>query len=338
MPLTGTAALLSWGKQMARLPLEPTLARVLMAAAQLGCLPSALSVAALLSAESLLLGSRGPEQLAKGGGEGSRESEKGAPRLSQEGRSDLLKFMRDGLGDHIFFLRLYEAWEEAGCSGEWCRERGADLRGLRFARDVRRQLEGIVGREGSSLLPDGATKARRHSSPPSKRRRFSSREGDINALRQALLIGFANRLAFRMQRNNGYKTLGQRPVLSQLHPSTSRIKADEDGLLPEWLIYNELIATQRPFLSKVCVMEEEWVKMVLPKLEGIDINRLSGGATTQVAIAAAVAAAQADTDAAGVAGTTPPPSKAAADLEKIAAARARFLARQASKPVKLVKR
>ncbi len=76
------------------------------------------------------------------------------------------------------------------------------------------------------------------------------RAGDINALRQALLIGFANRLAFRMQRNNGYKTLGQRPVLSQLHPSTSRIKADEDGLLPEWLIYNELIATQRPFLSK----------------------------------------------------------------------------------------
>lgn len=78
--------------------------------------------------------------------------------------------------------------------------------------------------------------------------------GDINALRQALLIGYTNRLAFRMQRNNGYKTIGQRPVLTQLHPSTSRITADEDGLLPEWVIYNELIATQRPFLSKVTAM------------------------------------------------------------------------------------
>lgn len=76
--------------------------------------------------------------------------------------------------------------------------------------------------------------------------------GDISALRQALLIGYTNRLAFRMQRNNGYKTVGQRPVLAQLHPCTSRITADEDGLLPEWVIYNELIATQRPFLSKVC--------------------------------------------------------------------------------------
>lgn len=48
------------GEQMVRLPLEPTLARVLLAAAQLDCLPSALSVAALLSAESLLLAGRCP--------------------------------------------------------------------------------------------------------------------------------------------------------------------------------------------------------------------------------------------------------------------------------------
>lgn len=41
------------GKEMARLPLDPCLARMLIAAANLSCLPKALIVAAMLSAESI---------------------------------------------------------------------------------------------------------------------------------------------------------------------------------------------------------------------------------------------------------------------------------------------
>lgn len=70
-------------------------------------------------------------------------------------------------------------------------------------------------------------------------------------LRQALTIGFANRLARRMVQHNGYKTLGEHATLAQLHPSTARIAPDEDGLLPDWIIYHELLATARTFLSKV---------------------------------------------------------------------------------------
>ena len=75
--------------------------------------------------------------------------------------------------------------------------------------------------------------------------------GDTTALRQALLIGFANRLARRMTTHNGYKTLSQPSTLAQLHPSTARIAADDDGLLPEWVVYHELVATSRIFLSRV---------------------------------------------------------------------------------------
>ena len=55
-----------------------------------------------------------------------------------------------------------QAWERAGWAAEWCRELGLDLRGMRFAKDVRRQLETIAGPDGASLLkaaervPDGA--------------------------------------------------------------------------------------------------------------------------------------------------------------------------------------
>lgn len=93
--------------------------------------------------------------------------------------------------------------------------------------------------------------------------------------------------------------------------------------------------------GQVCVMQTDWVKLVLPKLEGIDVNRLSGGATTQVAIAAAVAAAEVAAEAAAeatTAGASALGSKAVSSMEKAAAARARFLARQAAKPVKPLKR
>lgn len=70
-----------------------------------------------------------------------------------------------------------QAWERAGWAAEWCRELGLDLRGMRFAKDVRRQLETIAGPDGASLLkaaervpsgaaapdvPGGRARKRRH--------------------------------------------------------------------------------------------------------------------------------------------------------------------------------
>ena len=80
---------------------------------------------------------------------------------------------------------------------------------------------------------------------------FACNTGSTTGLQQALLIGFANRLARRMTTHNGYKTLSDPPTLAQLHPSTARIAADEDGLLPEWVIYHELISTAKVYLSRV---------------------------------------------------------------------------------------
>jgi len=46
------------GKRMAALPLEPSLARSLLAAADHDCLPEALTTAAMLSAETIFSGNR----------------------------------------------------------------------------------------------------------------------------------------------------------------------------------------------------------------------------------------------------------------------------------------
>lgn len=70
-------------------------------------------------------------------------------------------------------------------------------------------------------------------------------------VRQALAIGFANRLARRMMSHNGYKTYNENATLAQLHPGSSNLRADIEGLYPEWVVYHELVTTSRPFLRQV---------------------------------------------------------------------------------------
>ena len=68
----------------------------------------------------------------------------------------LHKFVADVVRRHAHHDSLdadvMQAWQEHGFAFEWGKEAGLDVRGLRFARDVRRQLEGITGPNGSHLL------------------------------------------------------------------------------------------------------------------------------------------------------------------------------------------
>jgi hypothetical protein len=54
-----------------------------------------------------------------------------------------------------------------------------------------------------------------------------------------------------MRLHNGYRTMAEGGQLAQLHPASAQLQADEDGLLPEWLLYHEFVATSRPFLRQV---------------------------------------------------------------------------------------
>lgn len=72
----------------------------------------------------------------------------------------------------------------------------------------------------------------------------------MRLLRKAILAGHATKMARRMPQHNGYKTVGPRGTLAQLHPSCATLTSDEDGMLPQWLVYHELMQTARTFISK----------------------------------------------------------------------------------------
>eukprot|EP00850_Spirogloea_muscicola_P002320 SM000009S23449 [mRNA] locus=s9:45710:49660:- [translate_table: standard] len=256
--INGDGKITVLGKQMAVLPLEPALARTLLAALELGCLRRALSVVAMLSCESLHF--EGPRQ--------DRATDKTRGRLPDG----------DGLGDHIMLLQIWEAWEQAGFDVEWCKQRGLHLRSMRFAKDVRKQLATILeqklDRRGRS--DKSAADSTRRNESADKQGQPSTSAAGTQAVRRAICLGSAGRLARRMPKHNGYRTVNDKAQLVQLHPSTAALKVDDDGLLPEWVIYHEIVATTRPFMRSVCVVEESWVAPLLPKLHNVNVRRLSG--------------------------------------------------------------
>ena len=115
--------------------------------------------------------------------------------------------------------------------------------------------------------------------------------------------GFVSKLARRLPRHNGYRTFNAQATLATIHPSSVLgVGEDPEGLLPEWVLYQELVSTTKPFLRTVSALEHGMVERLLPRLRGVDAERLSGGATGAAAAARAAAAAKAAAQGDGGAG------------------------------------
>ncbi|GKG26848.1 probable pre-mRNA-splicing factor ATP-dependent RNA helicase DEAH4, partial [Tanacetum coccineum] len=55
-----------------------------------------------------------------------------------------------------------------------------------------------------------------------------------------MCVGYASQLAERMMRHNGYRTVGFKSQLVQVHPS-SVLRKDDEGVFPNYVVYHELI-------------------------------------------------------------------------------------------------
>ncbi|KAI4340652.1 hypothetical protein MLD38_025465 [Melastoma candidum] len=239
----------SIGRKMAELPLEPSLSRTLIEANEYGCLSQALTVAAMLSSETILLPTRRSDL-----SRNTEKKRKHAPDLPDG----------SGFGDHIQLLQIYEQWDEYNYDIDWCKDNNLQVRGMKFVKDVRKQLAQIMQKIAKGSLDIRPSESRRE------------RKKDYKNLRKALCMGYAGQLAERMTLHNGYRTIGFKSQLVQVHPS-SVLQTDEQGMYPEFVVYHELISTSRPFMRNVCAIDISWVAPILKKLENVNISKLSGG-------------------------------------------------------------
>jgi len=269
------------GREMAPLPLEPNLARAMLEAKKLGCVEECATIAAMLSVDKLEVLDHNNK---RGGGAGVGRNQQQNP---------LQKIVSDevfALGDHIVFLRTFERWQRERFRRDFAREFSLSERGLEFAKDVRKQLINSM-RSNTTTTNDDSTKKRKEDRVDEHDRRGHNNNNNYyknnnrsersrtKDVRKALAKGFISKIARRGTSSNCFKTYSfETKTLTEVHPSSARALADEDGLLPDWIIYHELMMTSRPFLKHVCRIEYEWIENELPRLENpINVNRLSGG-------------------------------------------------------------
>ncbi|KAG0702731.1 P-loop containing nucleoside triphosphate hydrolase protein [Suillus ampliporus] len=121
------------GRKMADFPMEPPLAKMLIASVELGCSEEILSIVAMLSVQSVFY----------------RPKEK-------QGQADSKKAkFHQPEGDHLTLLTVYNGWKTANFSNPWCYENFIQARSMRRAQDIRKQLVGIMDRYKHDILSAG---------------------------------------------------------------------------------------------------------------------------------------------------------------------------------------
>ncbi|WEW57763.1 DEAH-box ATP-dependent RNA helicase prp22 [Emydomyces testavorans] len=121
------------GRKMADFPMEPSLAKVLIASVDMGCSEEILSIIAMLSVHNIFY----------------RPKEK-----QQQADQKKAKF-HDPHGDHLTLLNVYNAWKHSRFSNPWCFENFIQARQMRRAQDVRQQLVSIMERYHHKIVSCG---------------------------------------------------------------------------------------------------------------------------------------------------------------------------------------
>lgn len=153
------------GKRMVQFPLDPKLSRCILAAEKLNCVEEVLKIVSMLSVDNVF---------------SSTISSK-----KEQAHQARQKFISAD-GDHITLLNVYKTFvANKSSSKEWCHENFLDLKNLRLAVDICKQLRDICNRQSI---------------------RLSSSSSDSVSVRKALISGFFMNAA-EYQRENEYKTV-----------------------------------------------------------------------------------------------------------------------------------
>ncbi|KAK5165167.1 DEAH-box ATP-dependent RNA helicase prp22 [Saxophila tyrrhenica] len=122
------------GRRMADMPMDPGLAKSLIASVDLGCADEMLSIVAMISAVQTVFH---------------------RPKDKQQQADQKRARFNDPAGDHLTLLNVYNGWRGAGKADPWCFENFIQPRNMRRAEDVRKQLVQILERHKLRILSCG---------------------------------------------------------------------------------------------------------------------------------------------------------------------------------------
>lgn len=216
-------ALTPLGAELARLPVDPRVARMIVAARELDCLAEVLVIAAALSVPDPR-----DRPLAK------QQAADQAHLVFRDERSDFLsllalwEFFEGKLAEKLTHRRLVEA----------CRAQFVSFLRLREWRDVHQQLTAEIAELGwrpGGRLPAAIDAAK------------------YQALHKALLAGLLGSIGLKDGEGDGYQ--GARGIRFHLHPGSGLAKKR-----PKWVLAAELVETSRLYARCAAAIEPEWIE------------------------------------------------------------------------------
>ncbi|ETN82335.1 RNA helicase HRH1 [Necator americanus] len=212
--LDGDGLLTKLGRRMAEFPLEPSLAKLLIMSVELGCSDEVLTIVSMLSVQNVFY----------------------RPKEKQEQADQKKAKFHQPEGDHMTLLAVYNSWKHHHFSQPWCFENYVQIRTLKRAQDIRKQLLGIMDRHKLDLVSCGR---------------------DVQRIQKAICSGFFKNAAKRDQQD-GYRTLvdGQNVFI---HPSSALFQNQ-----PEWVVYHELIMTTKEYMREVTAIDPRWLVEFAP--------------------------------------------------------------------------
>lgn len=140
-------------------------------------------------------------------------------------------------GDHITLLAVYQGWQQSKFSNPWAHDNFIQVRSLRRALDVRKQLVSIMDRYKLEMTSCGR---------------------DFTRVSKAIVSGFFTHAA-KKDPQEGYKTLVEgQPVY--IHPSSALFNRQ-----PDWVIYHSLVLTSKEYMHECLAIEPKWLQELAPR-------------------------------------------------------------------------
>ncbi|XP_051926746.1 DEAD/H (Asp-Glu-Ala-Asp/His) box polypeptide 32a isoform X1 [Hippocampus zosterae] len=209
------------GIVMSEIPLEPQLAKALLASCEFDCVSEMLTVAAMLSAPTCFL-----------------EPPSG---LSHEASHCHWKFQHQE-GDHFTLINVFDAFKRSQKEpffsadvrvDKWCRDNFLDYSALRMAESIRAELTDTLKRIELPI------------SEPA----FGTRKNSAD-LKRALLAGFFMQVARDVDGSGNYLILAHKHV-AQVHPrSVYGPRFDQTGV-PEWVLFHDYTLAENNWMRIV---------------------------------------------------------------------------------------
>ncbi|ELK76183.1 TPA: DUF3418 domain-containing protein [Neisseria meningitidis] len=251
------------GEQIARLPIDPKIARILLAAKKHDCMAEILVIASALSIQD------------------PRER----PLEARDASAKAHERFTDKQSDFLAYLNIWDSFQRERDKGlsnkqlvQWCRQYFLSHLRMREWRELHHQLAqtaiemGLTTKEAAFRRPpevrqltssenagDQDLSAKLKQKQLDKKQHRAAKEAGYEQIHRALLTGLIANVGMKSPDGNDYT--GARGSRFHLFPASALFKAK-----PKWVMAAELVETTRLYARDVAVIQPEWIEQEAPHL------------------------------------------------------------------------